>query len=426
MNQTRPAWMKLDNAAKIYPAAMSRGWTALFRFSANLTEPVDPALLQQALDQTLARYPHFAQRLGRGVFWHFLEPIQARLLIEPDVGNPCVRMDFRQNHGYMLRVRYYETRIAVEFFHVLTDGTGGISFLKTLVAQYLLLRYGAEIPRDNSILDCTEAPKQTEWEDAFFKYARKLTRSRRESSSYFIPGTEDPHFMHIITGMIDVQQALAVAKQYKATLTEFLTSVLILAIDEIQLKHSPYRRLHKPIKICVPVNLRSYYETDTLRNFSSFFNPGIEPKYGQYTLAETVKQVHGFMARELDEKLLNARFSSNVQVEKVPVLRLLPLFVKSPAMKLAFLINGDRHSSTTLTNLGNVVLPQEMQQYVTRLDVMLGPLKRNRVACAVLSNNGQLMINFTRKMREAQVECAFFRRLVKLGLPVKVESNQRW
>ena len=41
-------WMRLDNAAKIYPAASSRRWHALFRVSATLTEPVDPVILMQA------------------------------------------------------------------------------------------------------------------------------------------------------------------------------------------------------------------------------------------------------------------------------------------------------------------------------------------------------------------------------------------
>ena len=34
-------WMRLDNAAKIYPAAKRRNWTNFFRLSATLTEPVD-------------------------------------------------------------------------------------------------------------------------------------------------------------------------------------------------------------------------------------------------------------------------------------------------------------------------------------------------------------------------------------------------
>ena len=39
-----PAWLSLDNAAKIYPAARTKGWMPLFRVSVTLTEEIDQAL----------------------------------------------------------------------------------------------------------------------------------------------------------------------------------------------------------------------------------------------------------------------------------------------------------------------------------------------------------------------------------------------
>ena len=129
MNTKQPAppeWFKLDNAAKIYPAAKSRNWTALFRLSATLTEPVDPAILHEAQKSTLKRFPSFALKLRRGMFWYYLERMEGEPALQQDVANPCVRMDLRENRGFMFRVRYHENRIAVEIFHVLTDGTGGL------------------------------------------------------------------------------------------------------------------------------------------------------------------------------------------------------------------------------------------------------------------------------------------------------------
>lgn len=68
-------WMRLDNAAKIYPAAKRRNWNNFFRLSATLTEPVDAAVLRSALDVTVRRFPSIAVRLRRGVFWYYLEEI---------------------------------------------------------------------------------------------------------------------------------------------------------------------------------------------------------------------------------------------------------------------------------------------------------------------------------------------------------------
>ena len=71
--KTHNNWMKLDNAALIYPAAKRRNWKALFRLSADLTDPVDPQVLEEALASTLARFPGFALKLMRGAFWYYLE-----------------------------------------------------------------------------------------------------------------------------------------------------------------------------------------------------------------------------------------------------------------------------------------------------------------------------------------------------------------
>ena len=55
-------YMRLDNAAKIYPAARRRNWMALFRVSAELDEPIDAEILKKAQARTLARFPSFAHR----------------------------------------------------------------------------------------------------------------------------------------------------------------------------------------------------------------------------------------------------------------------------------------------------------------------------------------------------------------------------
>ncbi len=417
--------MKLDNAAKIYPAARRRNWMALFRVSATLSDPVDPAVLSTALSRVLKRLPGFAQSLKRGLFWYYLEHNDGLPDITPDVANPCVRLIPKENRGFQFRVRYYNRRIAVEFFHVLTDGTGGMIFLKTLVAEYLRLKYNAGIPCTDGILDCGESPRPGETEDAYLKYAGSVTRSRSEKNAFYIKGTEDPDDVHIVTGLIPVAEVLERAHARGVTLTEYLTAVLILAIDGIQ-RRSGVRRCHmKPVKINVPINLRRFYPTETLRNFAIYVNPGIDPRLGTYSFDEILRAVHHHMGAEVEEKLLNARIATNVRTELNPILRAAPLFVKNIAMKLTFNMVGDRKTSSSLSNIGVVRVPPEMEKYVRRFDFILGPLSRNRVVLAALSYRDTLVLNFTRTIRESMVERDFFRFLVREGIHVTIESNNQ-
>ena len=426
MDTKASRWMKLDNAALIYPATMNRNWMALFRMSAELTEPVDPDVLEAAQLCALKRCPSFAVKLRRGMFWFFLEHSDDAPKIQKDVGNPCVRMRLKDNGGFALRVRYYQNRIAVEFFHVLADGTGGLIFLQTLVAEYLRLKYGAEIPRGERILDCAEQPKPEESADSFASYSGSFGQSRREPKAFHISGTDEmDHFVNIVTGAVSTEALLEKAREKGVSITEYLTAVLLLSIDAIQRRRVMSVKRYQPVKVCVPVNLRRFFPSRTLRNFANYVNPGIDPRLGTYTLDEVISYVHHFMAMEATEKLLNVKITTNVQTQRNLLLRVMPLFIKNMAMKLVYSQVGDAVSSTCFSNLGVAALPDEMARYVKRMDFLLGPLASNRVCAAALSYKGVLRINFTRTIEEPVLEKEFFTRLVRLGIHVKIESNQR-
>lgn len=419
-------WMRLDNAAKIYPAASRRRWHALFRVSATLTEPVDPEILLRAQERMVQRFPSFYVRLRRGMFWYYLEEAGCCAAVAQDGESPCMPFKRHEDQGLCLRVRYYGNRIAAEFYHILTDGTGGLCFLKTLVAEYLTLRYGTDIPRGGDILDCGEPPRSAELEDSFLSHAGDVAIDRAEADAYHLSGDLEPDgFIHLTTACIPVSALLERAKAYGVSLTTYLTALVIDAVCELQDVDGIPRRRKKPVKVCVPVNLRRFFPSGTLRNFASYVNPGIDPRMGEHTIEEIIQAVHHHMGAEATAKRLNAKFTANVSSERNAVLRMAPLFLKNMAMKLVFLLVGDRKTSTILSNLGRVELPEAMAAYVTRMEFILGPLSRNPVACSTLSYGGTLYLNMTSTLREPAMERALLTRLVRQGVPVRVESNQR-
>ena len=170
-------WVRLDNAAKIYPAARRKNWSNLFRQSVTLTENVDVRVLQDALDVTVKRFPSIAARLRKGAFWYYLQQVEAAPQIREEYSYPLVFMSNEEMRRCAFRVIAYENRIAVEFFHSLTDGTGALVFLKSLTAEYLEQKYQISIPCENGILDRREMPKEEELEDSFLKFAGAVEAS---------------------------------------------------------------------------------------------------------------------------------------------------------------------------------------------------------------------------------------------------------
>ncbi|MGI6690684.1 MAG: hypothetical protein ACOX63_07570 [Christensenellales bacterium] len=423
---TAPEWLKLDNAAKIYPAVMSRKWMALYRISVTLKDDIDEALLAKALASTLKRIPFFAYRLRRGFFWYYLDRQQTAPAIEEDVANPCVRMVINSDNPHLFRVRCWRRRIAIEVFHALTDGTGGMTFLMTMTAEYMRLKYGIAPAAAPYVLDIRQNASQAEFEDSFLKYARKAVRARTEEKAYPLQGTPgDSDYLHVITGIVPTMQLYELAKRYGATINTFMAALMLQSLCDIVRRDPSKRRRKLPVKVSMPVNLRAFYPSATLRNFSSYINAGIHLSYGSYTLEEIINQVKHFAGMEMTEQMLNARFSANVAAEQNKVLRMAPLFVKTAVLRFMYWLTGERYFTTTLSNLGQLKLPDSMAQHIDRADLILGPAKNNACSCGCLSINGYTYISFSSKIRETDFERGFFTALVKLGVPVKIESNRR-
>ena len=419
-------WMRLDNAAKIYPAAKRRNWNNFFRLSATLTETVDVAVLRSALDVTVRRFPSIAVRLRRGVFWYYLEEIPQPPPIQEEKSCPLAHAPFQEVRRCAFRVLVYRDRIAVEFFHALTDGTGGLIFLKTLVAEYLTQKYGVSIPAEYGVLGRLEEPDPEELEDSFLRYAGDVKASRKESTAYHLSGTpERDGYKNLITMMLSAEEVRACAKSRGLSVTELLCAAMMQAILDLQAEKARDPRRRKPVKVLVPVNLRGLFPSRTLRNFASYITPELDPRMGECSFKELCDEVHHRMGLENNRRTMRAKFAANVASERSPVLRVMPLFIKNIAMKAVFDAVGERKSCLCLSNLGNVQLPEAMAAYVRRMDFIIGVQAAAPHDCGVVTWNGTMYINCIRSIREPELEMHFYRVLRKLGLHVKVESNQR-
>lgn len=419
-------WMRLDNAAKIYPAAKRRNWTNYFRLSATLTEPVDVQVLRAALDVTVRRFPSIAVRLRRGVFWYYLEEISKAPAIEEDKSYPLVHVPFDDVRRCAFRVLVYKNRMAVEFFHAVTDGTGGLIFLKTLLAEYLSEKYGLNVPAEHGVLGRLEEPDEEELEDSFLRYAGDVKASRKEATAWHLSGTPEPDgYVNLVTMMLRVPEVKACAKEHGVTVTELLCAAMMQAIDHLQAEKVPARSRRKPVKVTVPVNLRGLFPSHTLRNFASYVNTEIDPRLGSYTFDEICQLVHHTMGLGNDAKTMRAKIATNVASEKSPVLRVMPLFVKNIAMKAAFNAVGECKACLCLSNLGVVQVPEVMRPYIERFDFVIGPQANAPHNCGVATWGDTVYVSCVRNIKEPELELRFYRVLHSLGLHVTVESNAR-
>ena len=418
-------WMRLDNAAKIYPAARRRNWSNVFRQSVTLTEEVDVAVLQSALDVTVKRFPSIAARLRKGAFWYYLQQLEQAPAVQEEYSYPLCYMSNEEMRRCAFRVIAYGDRIAVEFFHSLTDGTGAMIFLKTLVAEYLEQKYDVTVPAEHGVLDRREKPKKEELEDSFLKYAGPVPHSRRDTTAWHMSGEpQTDGFLHLTCFSLSAKEVLEQAHAHKSTVTVFLSAVMMQALLRLHAEKSPHRA-HR-IKLLIPVNLRSLFPSKTLRNFAMYTIPELDPRLGEYTFDEICQVVRSKMGMEITQKHMASVIATNVGDERSLLVRLIPLPLKNLVMKAIFDSVGECKSCLSMSNLGVTKLPEAMTPYVRRMDFILGVQAAAPYNCGVLTYGDTVYVNFIRNIRDPELERCFFAVLQEMGISCTVESNRNW
>ncbi|MDD3243597.1 MAG: hypothetical protein PHD32_07745 [Eubacteriales bacterium] len=420
MTQNISKWYRLDNAAKLYPAISNEHRGSVFRMSATLREPVDPACLQRAADKTAQRFPTMAVRMRRGMFWYYFENNAASPAVQSESPWLCRPIDRAREKGFLFRVTYYQCRINLELFHSLADGTGAMEMLKSLVFHYLKEK-GYPVSNGGEVLDADIPFSIDEAEDSFAThYDPKKGERQKDDPGYQLRGTppEDGR-LRVICVQMDAQQLLDKCHEAQCTLTEYVTAALLQAMYRAQQAGRPQTL---PLRVSVPVNLRRFFRSRTLRNFASYVFIGAQMT-PESEFADILSQVRRQMQDQLTRENLAKAIHANVQAERNWALRAAPLFMKNWAMRMAYYKYGEKLFTCSFSNLGKVTLPQSVEPYVERLEFLLGLGDINRMNVASCSYGGVLRINFTRAILEPDIERDFCRFLAGQGIAVTVESN---
>lgn len=418
-------WYRLDNAGVLYSALKKEKYAPVYRFSAVMDEKVDPEALQRAVDRAMPRFPTFRVRIRRGFFWCYFEPnLKPGPFVRPDISNPCQPMRDRQDNDWLIRFYYYESRISFEAFHAISDGSGSLAFFRTVLAEYLRLR-GVEIPPDPLIVDVTQPPGPEELEDAYGRYAGKRVLSLGlKKTAYANTSPPEPFYtLNVTMGLISVAALKEKARSRGATITEYLTAVLLSSLLEKQRAEHPFHQ--RPVALAIPVNLRGWFPSGTLRNFMLTLRPSVDPTLGDYTLEDLIRYVHHFMGLSLNRPEMRAAFTGNVRFTRNRLLQIIPMVLKKPIMDFSYWLLAVRPYTATFTNPGAMPLPPSMAPHIRRMEVILGQATRPSPHCAAISCGDVMEVTFAGTGRSSETERLFFTRLVREGVAVKVISNRK-
>jgi NRPS condensation-like uncharacterized protein len=423
MQDTNDFWLRLDNAAKIYPAVKDRELTSVFRVAVELKERIKAKQFIEAVHALEERFPYYKVKLKAGFFWYYLEPVNSPIVVVPDQGLPCRAFD---KHVLLFRVLAKGNMISVEFSHILTDGTGAFEFLKTLLLIYLD-KCGVPIPAGIRYHHPEETPSVEEYEDAYNRYFKRIDiRPPKIPKAFHIPFrlNKTPRF-DTLTAIIPVKDIMKKAKEHEVSLTEYLIAVYLYSLQQIYQQLSPFNKrvANKIIRIEVPINLRKMFPSQSMRNFSLYVIPGIDLRLGNYTFEEIIKSVHHQMQLETEKKLISKMISRNVSGEKNPFIRGVPLFIKSFILAKLYAL-GTKQYSGVVTNLGRIDIDPAINSHINAFFFIPPPPNKTlKVNCAVAGFDNKLALTFGNITTSKELEKQFLTFLTAQGIPVKLMNN---
>ena len=417
-------WKKLDNAGKIFPAIADRNDAEVFRVSCQLKEPVVPDLLQRAVDSAIDDYPLFTETIRRGIFWYYMEDTGLRPVIHEEKKAPLQPL-YIEGNKLLIDISYYGCRINFEVFHALADGTGAFIFFRTIVSNYLVLAHPEELSGvDTDAFDTTERERLA---DSFTQYfdADKgssvnfefLGNRGKKNKVYRFSESKAADYRQLVTeGCASTKKILDAAHEAGATVTEFICAMLILAIRDTM---DPRDR-HKTVAVAIPVNLRNYFDSNTIRNFFGIIQVDYDfAGEGEHTMADVIASVKKSFERELTYENMQQKIASQVKMERHPIVRVCPLVLKDLIMNILQRVSMKRRT-ITLSNVGKIKLRPELARLVELFDVFNSSSTRQVCLCTFGDN---MVISFSGQMAEHAVERAFFRRLAQVDADTVVSAS---
>lgn len=413
-------WRRLDNSAKIFPISAGRKYSTVFRLSVVLKEKVNPNVLEKSVNMALEQYKSFKVRMKTGFFWYYLEENQKSPIIEEEKDYPCQYINPRTNNNYLFKVTYFENKINIDIFHALTDGNNGTTFFKEIVYNYLELMYPEVFQEERRARNLEIVEYNTE--DSYMKnYDKKAKSNASSKKAYVLKG----NFLKLgavsaIHEMIDLNALKVESKKHKATITQYLTAVLIYSIYEENYKKSKSK---KPIKVCIPVNLKKYFASKTMSNFFSYITleANMEDK-NMDTFEKILEFVKADFKNRLVEEEIIKTMSANVKLGNNPMVRIVPLELKKILVRLSY-IEIRKYTTITFSNIGRIGIIGKYQDYIDYFLFLIAPESIEKIKCSSCSFANKMVFTFTSILDNNKIQKRFYKFLKDRNINVEIESN---
>ena len=422
MSDTVPRFIPVDHAAQIFVSINSKKETTMSRIALTLRNNVEIERLKTALENVIKTFPFFQVYLKKRFFNYIFERTDDLPAIEKDTKWTNRYINFNDNK-FPFRIKVKNKTIAVELSHILSDGHGTLSLLLSLTAEYL--RLGNHVIGDYPLIKKPgDKVTDEEWQCAFRNFFSNKGPSLKSKPAAYIPtGTmisvEKYYSTRIIMNLADVRN---LARKMNVTLNVYMSAVYAFAIQEMlseEIKNGKSKH-DIPVRMQIPVNLRKYYPTKSLRNFSYIYSPEFNIVNGLYTFPKLIEKISFAIRHERHSGSIENQISRNLRVESNFFFRIAPRVVKQLIFRIFYHLFARSQYSGVLTNIGDIELPSGMAEEVESFDIIPcnSPVPGRNTA--LFSYKGKLEMNIGSSCSDLRLESKIINKLKELSIEHKV------
>ena len=262
-------YLRTDSYGKIFLYCTPNDCACVPRHTIQMSEPVRPDVLQQAVKAALLRFPHMM--IG-------IEATDTQLRYRINVADPVVLpfdglwkrycIGTEDTNGFLFLVGYQDDKIYMEYQHSTSDGRGFEEFIRCVLFNYLKL-CGKPVENDGTVRGLDSVYTIEESEDAYSHLADSYSSEgiyQKPAALHAEELTDAGDQPEVITEVtFPFEQLHKAAKSMGASPLSVIAPLFSRAFRQKFGKDSD-----APVISQIPVDLRPYVPSATTRYFICF------------------------------------------------------------------------------------------------------------------------------------------------------------
>lgn len=388
--------LNVDTYGNIFMYATHRDLTTSPRHIIRMSEPVQPELLQEALELALIRFPQMAVGLTRGdsaYSYHYLDKPPVVLPFENHLSPYW--MGSEDTNGYLFLCGYIRNTIILEYHHCTCDGHGFDEFIRCVLFEYLTL-CGHSIENDGTIRTHETEFDASECEDAYpllENVPRSGDNHNPDIPTFQIPQPENTLDSNELVTEITFPfaQMKSFLKRNGGSPLTYVMTALSRAIAETYFTDGK----RETIAAEIPMDLRPLVPSKTTHFFVSLLDLPFLPEYLDLSFAEACRRCSEYFSTQRTPE--HSTWWAKNNADNVFAMHNADVSIDEKENLMRTRARNYIHrNSFILTNIGAFHLPESMQKYVLDYAAIL-PCASQPFGVLVSSYNGTMKISLAQR-----------------------------